>query len=124
TIGSGGVERRRLSLAKKLDKGVFAQKFICTQALGNIPAEIQAEGFEVIPIGKLKSPFQWSQHRKVQKIIEDYKPDIVHGAVFEGVAMTAFNGWFKNVPVVIIEETSDPLNRAWRGNLLMKVFSQ
>ena len=30
TIGSGGVERRRLSLAKHLDKERFDQKFICS----------------------------------------------------------------------------------------------
>lgn len=124
TIGSGGVERRRLSLAKHLDKSTFEQKFVCTFAKGNIPDEIRAEGFEVIPIGRLKSPFDWKQHKKVQKIIEEYQPDIIHGAVFEGVTMAAINGWWKKVPVVIIEETSDPKNRSWKGNLLMIFFSK
>lgn len=58
------VERRRLSLAKHLDRQRFDQKFICTNASGNIPDEIRAEGFEVIPIGQLKSPFDGKQHRK------------------------------------------------------------
>ncbi len=40
TMGSGGVERRRLSLAKHLDKNLFDQKFVCTFAKGNIPEEI------------------------------------------------------------------------------------
>lgn len=124
TIGSGGVERVKLSLAKLLDKNIFDQKFVCTNAAGNIPDEIRAEGFEVIPIGILKSPLHWSQHRKVQKIIQDYKPDIIHGAVFEGVTMAALNGWLKKVPVIIIEETSDPQNRSWKGDLLMKLFSK
>lgn len=124
TIGSGGVERRRLSLAKHLDKSLFDQKFICTFTKGNIPDEIRREGFEVISIGQLKSPFQWSQHKKVQKTIDEYKPDIIHGAVFEGVTMAAINGWLKRVPLVIIEETSDPQNRSWKGNLLMKLFSK
>lgn len=124
TIGSGGVERRRLSLAKHLDKNIFDQMFVCTNAAGNIPEEIRAEGFEVIPIGRLKSPFDWKQHQKVQKIIEDYQPDIIHGAVFEGVTMAAINGWWKKVPTIIIEETSDPQNRSWKGNLLMKIFSK
>ena len=124
TIGGGGVERPRLSLAKHLPKKKFDQKFICTFASGNIPEEIRAEGFEVIPIGKFKSPFHWSQHKKVQKIIEDYQPDIIHGAVFEGVTMAAINGWLKKVPTIIIEETSDPQNRSWKGNLLMKLFSK
>ena len=124
TIGSGGVERLRLSLAKHLDKNLFDQIFVCTNAVGNIPDEIRAEGFEVVPIGRLKSPFDWKQHKKVQKIIEEYQPDIIHGAVFEGVTMAAINGWMKKVPVIIIEETSDPQNRSWKGDMLMKVFSR
>lgn len=124
TIGSGGVERRRLSLAKLLNKNIFDQKFVCTNAAGNIPDEIRAEGFKVVPIGRLKSPFDWKQHKKVQKIIEDYQPDIIHGAVFEGVTMAAITGWLKKVPVIIIEETSDPQNRSWKGDLLMKLFSK
>ena len=124
TIASGGVERTRLSLAKLLNKNKFEQKIICTNASGNIVNEINAEGVEIFPIGVLKSPFHWSQHKKVQKIIEDYKPHIIHGAVFEGVTMTAINGWIKRVPIIIIEETSYPMQRSWRGNLLMKIFSQ
>ena len=123
TIGSGGVERRRLSLAKHLDRNLFDQLFVCTVEKGNIPGEIRSLGFDVISIGKLKSPFDWSQHKKIQKIINDYKPDIIHGAVFEGVTMAAVNGWIKKVPVVIVEETSDPQNRSWKGNLLMKALS-
>ena len=124
TIQSGGVERIRLSMAKHLDEEVYEQKFVCTYAIGNIPEEIRAEGYEVISIGRLKSPLDWKQHRKIQKIIEEYKPDIIHGAVFEGVTMAAINGWFKKVPVIIIEETSYPKNRSWKGNLLMKFFSK
>lgn len=123
TIGSGGVERRRLSLARHLDKKIFDQKFICTFAKGNIPEEIRAEGCEVIAVGQLKSPLDWTQHKKVQKIIEEYKPDIIHGAVFEGVTMAAINGWLKKVPYVIIEETSDPINRSWKANMLMKIYA-
>lgn len=123
SISFGGVERRRLSLAKHLDRSLFEQKLICTSHRGDLITEIREEGVEVFEIGNLKSPFQWSQHKKVQKIIETYKPDIIHGAVFEGVTMAAINGWKKNVPVIIIEETSDPKNRSWKGNLLMKIFS-
>lgn len=124
TIGSGGVERLRLSLAKHLDKNIFDQKFVCTFVVGNIPDEIRAEGFEVIAIGQLRSPFDWKQHKKVQRIIEEYRPDIIHGAVFEGVTMAAINGWLKKTPIIIIEETSFPINRSWKGNLLMRLFSK
>lgn len=123
TIGSGGVERRRLSIAKLLDKSKFELKIICTNAYGDFPEEFRKYGVEVIPIGSLKSLFDFKQHRKVMKIINDYQPHIIHGAVFEGVTMAAINGFLKRVPIVIIEETSDPQNRTWKGNLLMKLFS-
>lgn len=123
TIGYGGVERRRLSLAKHLDKCLFEQKFVCTFEKGVIPEEIRKEGWELISIGKFKNPFHWSQHKKIQQIIDEYKPDVIHGAVFEGVTMVAINGWLKRVPIIIIEETSDPQNRSWRANLLIKIFA-
>ncbi|WDF46959.1 glycosyltransferase [Chryseobacterium sp. KACC 21268] len=124
TIGSGGVERRRLSLAKLLDKSKFQQKIICQHEVGNIGQEIRNEGVEIICLNNsIKNIFDIKQHLSVQKIIEDYKPDIIHGAVFEGVTMAAINGALKRVPITIIEETSDPQNRSWKANLLMKLFS-
>lgn len=120
TISSGGVERRRLSLAKLLDKNTFELKIICTNAVGSFPKEFNKHHVEVIAIGDLKSFLDWKQHKKVIDIIRDFKPHIIHGAVFEGVTMAAINGFFCKVPIIILEETSDPQNRSWKGNLLMK----
>ncbi len=125
TIGSGGVERRRLSLAKHLDKSIFELKIVCQHEVGNIANEIRSQGVDVISLNRsIKGIFDIKQHQMVQKIIDDFKPDIIHGAVFEGVTMAAINGWLKRVPVIIIEETSDPQNRSWKGNILMKLFSK
>lgn len=123
TMASGGVERRRLSIAKFLDKSKFELKIICTNAFGPLPDEIRQLGVEVIAIGDLKSFLDVKQHQKVIKVINEFKPHIIHGAVFEGVTMAAINGFFKRVPIIILEETSDPQNRSWRGNLLLKSFS-
>lgn len=122
TVGSGGVERRRLSMAKLLDKSRYELKIVCTNTKGGIADEIRAQGVEVIAIGDLKSPFDYKQLQKVNRIITEFKPHIIHGAVFEGVTMAALCGFVKQVPIVIIEETSDPQNRSWKGNLLMKFF--
>ncbi|ESU23547.1 hypothetical protein FSS13T_22750 [Flavobacterium saliperosum S13] len=122
TVGSGGVERRRLSMAKLLDKSRFELKIICTNTKGGIADEIRALGVEVIVIGDLNSPFDYKQFQKVNRIITEFKPHIIHGAVFEGVTMAAICGFVMRVPVVIIEETSDPQNRSWKGNMLMKFF--
>lgn len=64
TMASGGVERRRLSLAKLLDKSKFELKIICTNAVGPFPDEIRKLGVEVIEIGDLKSFADFKQHKK------------------------------------------------------------
>ena len=122
-MASGGVERRRLSLAKLLDKSKFELKIICSKSAGPLPEEIRKCGVEVIAIGDLNSVLDYKQHRKVMKIIDEFNPHIIHGAVFEGVTLAAINGFLKRVPIIILEETSDPQNRRWRGNLLMQLLS-
>lgn len=123
TLSSGGVERRRLSLAKLLDKSKFKLKIICTNAIGSLPDEIRKHDVEVVAIGDLKTFADYKQHQKVMKVIDEFKPHIIHGAVFEGVTMAAISGFLKRVPIVFLEETSDPQNRRWKGNLLAKLLS-
>lgn len=123
TVTGGGVERRRLSLAKYLDKNRFEMKLIGTHKNGKIAEEIEEEGVEILEIGDFRGPFHWEKHKKVQKIIQEFKPHIIHGAVFEGVTMAAVNGYIKNVPVILLEETSDPQNRSSKASLLLRIFS-
>lgn len=119
----GGVERRRLSIAKLLSKDLFELKIICTGADEEFIAQFKEHNVEIIQVGKLKKTFDWEIHRKVQKVIDDFKPHIIHGAVFEGVSMAAINGFIKRVPHIILEETSDPLERSWKANMLLKIYS-
>jgi len=123
TVTGGGVERRRLSLAKYLDKDKYQLKIIGTHKSGLIAEQIEENGVEIIEIGDFKSPFHWEKHKKVQKIIDKFKPHIIHGGVYEGVTMAAVNGWIKKVPIIILEETSDPQNRSGKANFLLRVFS-
>jgi len=123
TISSGGVERRRLSMAKLLDRSKFELKIICTNIYGDFADEIRKEGVEVIEIGPLKSFMDIKQHQKVISVIQTYKPHIIHGAIFEGVTMASINGFISRVPIIIVEETSDPQTRSWKGNLLMKLLT-
>ncbi len=123
TVTGGGVERRRLSLAKAFKNTKFQMKLVGTFKQGQIAEKIEENGVEIIEIGDFKGPFHWEKHKKIQKIIEDYKPHIIHGAVFEGVTMAAVNGFIKKVPIVILEETSDPQNRSKKADFLLRVFS-
>jgi glycosyltransferase involved in cell wall biosynthesis len=123
TIKSGGVENRRLTLAKLLDKNFFEQKIVCTRAIGQLPVKLAEAGMEVIPIGPFKGPLHIKGYIKLLHIIKQYKPHIIHGAVFEGVTLAAVAGTMGRVPVVILEETSDPQNRSRRASLLLRLLA-
>ncbi|MDN3667868.1 glycosyltransferase [Echinicola jeungdonensis] len=122
TISSGGVEQTRLTLAKGLDKDKYALKIICTKAGGPIAEALEKEGVELIPIGSFKNPFEWSKHQKVRQVIRDFKPHIIHGAIFEGMSMAAIGGKLGKVPVVILEETSDPKRRSRKAIWLQRIW--
>ncbi|MDH6307775.1 glycosyltransferase involved in cell wall biosynthesis [Dysgonomonas sp. PFB1-18] len=119
TIASGGVEKLRLLLAKYLDKNRYEQKIICTHKAGIIIEDFAKEGVEIISIGSFNGVFDIKQYRKVIDIINEYKPDIIHGAVFEGVIMACVCGFIKKVPIIIAEETSDPQNRSKKASFLL-----
>ena len=123
TVSSGGVEQIRLSLIRGLDKNLFQHRIICTSASGSLAEALKAGGAELIEVGNFSHPFDVKKHKKVQQIIDDFQPHIIHGAVYEGVTMAAVNGFLKRVPIVILEETSDPQNRSAKASLLLRFFS-
>lgn len=123
TIHSGGVEQVRLTLAKYLDPNKYEFKIICTYAKGPLAEEMAMNGMEVIPIGGFKHLLEFKQYKKVLKIIKDYKPDIIHGGVFEGVTMATVTGFIGRVPIIIAEETSDPQNRSKKASYLLKLLT-
>ncbi|WP_332018864.1 glycosyltransferase family 4 protein [Kaistella sp.] len=123
TVTGGGVERRRLSLAKHFKGSNFQMKLVGTFKGGAIAEQIEENGVEIIEVGDFNGPFHWEKHQKIQKIIDDFQPHIIHGAVFEGVTMAAINGFIKKVPIIILEETSDPQNRSAKADFLLRIFS-
>jgi glycosyltransferase involved in cell wall biosynthesis len=123
TVTGGGVERRRLSLAKAFKGTEIQMKLVGTFKSGSIAEQIEDNEVEIIEIGEFNGPFHWEKHKKIQKIIDDFKPHIIHGAVYEGVTMAAINGFIKKVPIIILEETSDPQNRSGKADFLLRIFS-
>jgi len=123
TVASGGVEQRRLLLARFLDKTQFEQKLICSRALEGFDERLEAAGTQVFSVGKLRKVWNLAYYRRLLKVVRLLRPDIIHGAVFEGVISAIVAGLFFRIPVIIIEETSDPQNRTWRANLLIRIFS-
>jgi glycosyltransferase involved in cell wall biosynthesis len=124
TIGGGGVEQRRLSLVRHLAREYFDIKIICTKVVGGMKTSFSRRGVELIEVGEFKHPFEIDKHQKVLRVIRDYKPHIVHGAVFEGNTMACIGGLRGRVPVVILEETSDPQNRSTKANWLLNIYTR
>lgn len=123
TVHLGGVEQKRLSIATGLDPERYEQMLICTKALGVIPDQLRAAGCPVNEIGTFRSRIDWRAIRRARGLMRAFRPDIVHGAVFEGVIVAALAGRAVRAPIVIGEETSDPLERRWSGHLFLRMLS-
>jgi glycosyltransferase involved in cell wall biosynthesis len=119
----GGVEQRTLMLATGLDPKRFEQIVICTKALGALPARFAAANCPVHTIGSFKKRIDWMALGKAQRILETFRPDIVHGAVYEGVVTAVIAGRRAGVPIIIGEETADPLGRRWTGHAFMRLLT-
>lgn len=122
TIASGGVEQTILTLVKGLDPQRYEHKIICTWHGGPVSDDLNNLGVELIAVGAWRHPFEWAKHRRVFQTIRSFNPHIVHGAVFEGMGMAAISGWLARVPVIILEEASDPQNRTARANWLLRKY--
>ena len=122
-VRSGGVERRRLSLAKSLDARRFEQTLICTEADPQLRRSFEEAGCKLIEIGPLKRGIDARQIMNAARLLGELKPDIVHGAVFEGVIVASLAGRLARVPTVIAEETIAPIGRRWTGHLYYRLLT-
>ncbi|SFB10833.1 glycosyltransferase [Azotobacter beijerinckii] len=122
TVGSGGVEQRRLTLARQLDGARYEQALVCTQAVGALPARFAEAGCPLHAVGVFRGVLDREPYRQALRVVREFRPHIIHGAVFEGVSLATLLGRLARVPVIIGEETSDPVNRRWRGHLLLRLL--
>lgn len=123
TVGSGGVEQRRLTLARELDATRYEQALVCTQAIGGLPPQFAEAGCPIHEVGVFRRIHDLAPYRRTLNIVRQYQPHIIHGAVYEGVALAAVAGRLGQVPIIVGEETSDPANRRWTGHLLYRLLS-
>lgn len=121
-VRSGGVERRRLSLARRLDPARFEQMVICTEASAELRARFEEAGCPVAEIGAMKRGVDWPKVRAAAKLLREFRPHIVHGAVFEGVILAALAGKLARVPAIVVEETIAPVGRRWAGHLYYRLL--
>ena len=111
-----------MTLVRGLDKGKYHHKIICTWAGGPVAEALQAEGVELIAVGSFSHPFEWRKHQKVLEVIRTFKPNIIHGAIFEGMTMAAVGGTLGRVPIIVLEETSEPSTRTQKAIWLQRLF--
>ena len=118
-VTGGGVEQIRVLMANSLPKDRYEHVLICQVASGHLADQLRNSDWKIHEIGLAPSILDRAWHDKALKIARDFDPDIVHGAVYEGEALAASIGLRLPGIKVITEETSDPANRRWTGNLLM-----
>lgn len=118
TVGSGGVDRRRLSLVRALRKPEYEHVVLCASARPPMSDAFEAEGVRLIQIGSVRSILATKRYRIGASVIDDWSPDIIHGAVIDGYVLAVVLGLWKRIPSIVAEETSDPVNRRWAGHAL------
>lgn len=120
-VATGGVERRRLILARGLPRERYEQRLVARSASGPISDELRAAGVPVDLVGGT-SFFDVRAYARGIRIARDFRPHIVHGAVFEGVGLAVALGHAVGATVVV-EETSHAINRSRAGHALFRALA-
>lgn len=115
-IMSGGVEKRRLMLAKHLPRDEVEQRVVCLERKGPVGEELEALGVKVIVAGTHWQAHDLSAFRSGVKAVDEFQPDILHGAVFEGVIQAALVSLVRRRPKLILEEIGFPMDRSVRAS--------
>lgn len=118
-IAAGGVERRRLQLARGLDPDRFEQRILCKSAHAPLREPIEAAGVQIIELPGVWGLLDLDATARALSLLDDWRPDVIHGAVFEGVVFAALTGYLGRVPHIVVEETGGTPHRTWRGDLMM-----
>ncbi len=123
-ITSGGVEKRRLLLVKHLSAPEFEHRMVCLNTRGGLVREIEAHGVSVRVAGTNWQATDLRALRAVVREIDDFRPHIVHGAVFEGVIQAALASVLRPRPRLVLEEIDLPIDRSVRGSAYAQLLFQ
>lgn len=112
------MERRRLTLTRLLDPERFEQRLLIRSSKGTLPEQFRAAGIPIAEIGD-GSLFSPRLLGRAIRVARQFRPHIVHGAVFEGVGVGLVAGRSCGARV-IVEETSHATNRSQLGHALFR----
>ncbi|MEX0930301.1 MAG: glycosyltransferase [Candidatus Paceibacterota bacterium] len=112
-LKEGGVEKRRVFLAEGLDPKRFQQRVICLEASVRMKEKCEAAGIAVIELGELRRSALVSLGtiKAIRREILDWKPEVVHAAVFEGMYLGGMASILARGRGLVLEETSDLYGR-------------
>lgn len=121
---AGGVERRKLSLFRRLAAPDFYHRIIFSGIQDYKFAEHMRNYVVAIDeIGCPESIFKPYKFKRVAEIIDEWRPDVIHGSIIDGYTLASVVGRLKKTSVVLMEETSDPQNRRWKAHLLARAMA-
>ena len=121
-VTRGGVEQRRLNIARAGRARPVEHRVVCQHAGGPLPERLRDHGWRLYEIGSPRSILDVAWYRRARAVARDFRPDIIHGAVYEGIALANVVGAFLPAAKVISEETSEPANRRLTGHALMRLL--
>lgn len=119
-IASGGVEARHLQIASNLGEP-FEHRFLGTTG-GELAETLRGRGFRVDLLGPVGSVLAPGRYRQALRVLDGWRPDLVHGAVMEGTTLGLAVAKRFRVPL-LMEETSDPANRRPMGHRLVRLVA-
>ena len=121
---SGGVERRRLELARHLDPAQYRQRVVCLTARPHLSEAFEHARVPVDIVGVKGQSVDLRTMTRATSAAIAWKPDIIHGAVSEGVILATIAAKLSNTPRLILEEIAYPIGRSWRGKLVFRTLAR
>ncbi len=121
-VASGGVERTRLTLARGLPRQRFEQRIVCIAATSPLVDRVRAEGVRVDVVPGRWTVFDVRALGAIRELVRAYDPDLVHGAVFEGVAMASLATIGRRARLVV-EEIDYPVTRTFLADRLFAALA-
>jgi glycosyltransferase involved in cell wall biosynthesis len=94
---------------------------VARSASGTVSEQLRAQGVQVDLLGG-SGFFDFAAFARGIRIAREFRPHIVHGAVFEGVGLAVALGWAVGAKVVV-EETSHAVNRSRSGHALFRALA-
>lgn len=126
-VTSGGVERRRLILTKRLTQ--YDHTVFCTESSPGFRSAFHESGATLKTLGGSWGLLQLRSVAALWKRAHTMGPAIIHGAVFEGHTMAARLGALYHAlptrtrPKIIMEETGLPLTRSAKTKQLVRLLA-